>query len=628
MHPFPHRASVLVVAAAFGLAAAAPAHAQLGSLISPGPLAKAHSAIEGAQNCEKCHERGRQVTAAKCLACHAPIAQRIARRTGVHRDVTDDCISCHADHAGVDGQLRPFDTMRFNHAAATGYALAGRHATAAVTCASCHKTRSFLTASRACATCHTDPHKGALGATCETCHLMDASFAAAATRFDHSRTAFALTGAHVTATCAGCHKTRDYKVAHASACVTCHATPHGASVSRTCPTCHTTETWHTRTFDHVRTAFPLVGRHATVACAGCHKQPAAKVKPAAGTCAACHADPHRGGFKADCKACHNENGFLGARFDHLAATGYALADAHAGLACRQCHTSMSAAGTPPADLALDFRGLTRACAGCHADPHKASLGSTCERCHSVKSFAVTAYTHTQSLDLFTGQHARVACSACHQRATAASPPAFAGTSAACASCHRDPHLGQFAADCVTCHSVNAAAFAADRFTHDRAGYALTGRHQTLACASCHTPATTSFPAGAGTTTRYRGVGVTCASCHQDVHLAQLGAACDTCHTTSGFTVMAYTHRKPTPDFFTGRHLKATCAACHRSTTKAFPSGRGTAIDFSVSRTCTACHADPHQGALGLDCARCHKPIPASLASARPIRARAGEGVRP
>ena len=39
----------------------------------------------------ECHEAGRAISAARCLACHQPIADRMARKKGVHRAVTGDC---------------------------------------------------------------------------------------------------------------------------------------------------------------------------------------------------------------------------------------------------------------------------------------------------------------------------------------------------------------------------------------------------------------------------------------------------------------------------------------------------------------------------------------------------------
>jgi hypothetical protein len=599
------------------------AEAQLGSLVSPGPLAKAHAALEGADNCQKCHERGRRVTPEKCLTCHAPIAKRMQEKKGVHRAVTE-CVTCHVDHAGVDGQLRPFDTAAFNHAAVTGFALDRKHAAVAAKCEACHKLRSFLTASAACGSCHADVHKGSLGAACEKCHSTSVAFKDARSSFDHGLTAFPLAGAHKTIDCAKCHAAGGFKVAKFGACLDCHRTPHPATVSSVCTSCHTNDNWKTKKFDHSRTAFPLVGRHAAVDCDGCHKAPATKVKPASATCAACHADAHKGEFKQDCKACHAETGFAGAAFDHERATTshFALADGHARIACRACHKTISAAAVPLAQKAVDFRGLVSgtACASCHADAHAGELGAACESCHSPKTFRVTSFTHPKMPELFAGRHAPLACDACHKPAGpgAAMPAAAAGpggkvlavkfkaTPTACASCHADPHLGQVGADCATCHSVEGAKFAPDLFAHTRSRFVLVGKHQTVECAKCHRSETGTFPAGPGTAVRLKALATDCRSCHADVHLGQVGAACETCHTAETFEVTKYQHRRPAANFFGGGHQKAKCGACHKSVTGAFPAGPGTAVRLSgLATTCQSCHADVHLGQVGTSCETCH-----------------------
>jgi hypothetical protein len=57
----------------------------------------------------------------------------------VHRAVTDDCVSCHPEHAGRDAKIRHFDKASFNHAEETGFAFDGKHAALAKECAKCHK---------------------------------------------------------------------------------------------------------------------------------------------------------------------------------------------------------------------------------------------------------------------------------------------------------------------------------------------------------------------------------------------------------------------------------------------------------------------------------------------------------
>ena len=56
------------------------AYAQLGALVSPGRLSRAHASLEGITNCLSCHSAGRGVAADKCLTCHKPVAERIARQ--------------------------------------------------------------------------------------------------------------------------------------------------------------------------------------------------------------------------------------------------------------------------------------------------------------------------------------------------------------------------------------------------------------------------------------------------------------------------------------------------------------------------------------------------------------------
>jgi hypothetical protein len=593
------------------------AQAQLGALVSPGALTRAHADLEGVTKCQQCHERGRQVSADKCLTCHKPIADRILKKVGVHRDVKGDCVQCHVEHTGLTGELRPFDQSGFKHAAITGFGFDGKHAPLATKCAACHKGRSFVDAKPACATCHKDVHKGELGASCERCHSTKVDFKAATQSFDHSITKFALTGAHQTATCVSCHKTASFTGVKFASCANCHESPHAPqTVSAVCTSCHTTAGWTTKRFDHSTTKFPLIGKHVTASCASCHKVSPTKQKPAAATCATCHADPHKGEFKQDCKACHDEKGFTGAPFDHGRTTTFALVDGHAKVECQSCHTGITRGG-PVAKAAVDFRGAKVTCASCHVDPHKAELGVTCEVCHSPRTFHVTSYTHPKAKELFGGQHASVACEKCHQpaslAATAKAPARmamgaghFTTTPTACASCHRDVHLGQVGTSCETCHTVNGLKFAADRFTHTMTSFALTGAHSKVACAKCHATETAAFPSGPGVAMRLKGIGGACATCHTDVHLGQVSQTCETCHNTDGFAIKKYAHKKPDRAFFAGPHLKADCTGCHKPATQQFPAGRGTAIKFAVGTACVACHEDIHRGAMGPNCRDCHR----------------------
>ncbi len=593
------------------LIVAAPGWAQdIGRLVSPGPLSAAHAKLEGLDSCEKCHEPGKGVSATKCLTCHQPIADRIARKAGVHRDVTDECAVCHAEHAGRDADIRPLDKGDFDHLEETGFALDGRHAAFARDCARCHKTRSFLTLDPACGACHKDSHNGALGAACAACHLTSVPFAEAAAGFDHSRAAFKLEGAHLTVACAKCHPTRQYRGLRFAECSACHQEPHAGKLGPACSSCHTPTGWKTRSMDHTRTGFALVGAHATLPCAKCHVQPATKVKLKHDQCRDCHQDAHLGVFADDCAACHSTTAFAGGTFDHAARTGFALADRHAEIACVACHKQPAPA--PGAPRTVDFRGASKDCATCHKDPHAGALGAACASCHGTRSFGLATFQHPRFPEFFGGSHAAVECSKCHKGAAGADPAqspvssrTYRGLSMECASCHRDAHLGQLGAQCGSCHSVAAASFKQVSFDHSRAEFPLTGKHATIECITCHKTVTADFPAGHGTAVQFKGTSGACITCHKDVHLGQLGDHCSECHRTDTFKLTSHDHRGD-PEFFTGGHATVECRACHRAVETDFPAGHGEAIQFTnLDRQCSTCHEDVHKATLGDDCASCH-----------------------
>lgn len=569
----------------------APAHAgQLASLMSPGPLSKAHKAVDGVANCSRCHETGRKVTTTKCLTCHKPIADRIARRAGVHRTAHVGCVTCHTEHAGEAADLRRLDQAKFDHATATGFPLDGVHKATAANCAACHTRRSFLEASTACATCHTDVHKGTLGTSCERCHSTAAPFKTARSAFDHSAAKFPLTGAHVTAKCESCHKNGSFRGVAFSTCASCHTDPHKSRFGSACTTCHTTERWTTRNVVHARTDFPLAGAHAKVACAACHTSGSMTAPLRSNTCASCHVNVHRESLKEDCQACHIETTFRGAPFDHAQRTRFALDGKHFGLECAKCHTGLSPPTVPLARRVVDYGGASRECVACHGpkDPHKGEFGRACDSCHKTATFDVKAFTHAGTPEFYRGFHDKVTCDQCHVPGRTPLGTGPAHPAPACASCHKDVHLGQVGQLCETCHTVDGAHFKATKFSHAQSTFALTGRHESVDCAQCHHTETRAFPAGHGTAMALKPMDVQCMACHKDPHLGQVDIKCDTCHKTDVFKVPAFTHRG-LEEFFAGIHGKYACVACHKNETAVFPAGRGTAVRYIVGRACVDCH---------------------------------------
>jgi len=163
----------------------------------------------------------------------------------------------------------------------------------------------------------------------------------------------------------------------------------------------------------------------------------------------------------------------------------------------------------------------------------------------------------------------------------------------------NPH-GSFRADCRICHDAEAwtPANVGPDFDHARWGFPLEHAHRDVPCLLCHL--TLEF----STTT-----GTTCADCHEDVHLGELGNECERCHSTRTFVDRGDEVRSHRATRFplTGAHLALDCADCH--------GGDGTSLRFVNTPTeCVACHrADytattnpDHVGAsFPTDCVQCH-----------------------
>ena len=574
--------------------------------ISPGPLSRPHSRLEGATNCSQCHGGRKEPTTQRCLACHREIAWLKEQGRGFHAriDARGACSSCHPDHAGRDFELVQWPggaPERFDHTRGAGYALEQSHA--AAKCTACHTTRlqrspavklappgarvRWAGLERECTSCHTDPHRGSLTGACTRCH--DAGKWKDPPTFDHARTDYPLTGKHADVACAKCHLAPRLRPPVDSAgrpvpvfrpvpfkdCSSCHANAHRESLTGTCSTCHATSSFKTidrASFDHDRTRYPLRGRHVTVACSGCHVGSASgasgATRPAFATCATCHRDPHRGeatigGKAVDCAACHRVEGFETPTFTvaQHRSTAFPLLGRHAAARCASCHAPQGsrAARTIPIHLA------SGKCADCHDDAHGGQLtarpdGGACSACHSVDGWRPTSY--------------------------------------------------------------GVEAHAALRFPLD-------GAHATLSCAACHSarrpglrPLAMSQALGSAQVV-LRPPEATCAECHADPHDWRASNTpappCTACHTTRSFrpTTMDAERHAPTGYALEGAHRAVACVACHRETERPRPASTLIAAPSPVARlrlgsvptACASCHADPHGGRFNMlgsgACDACH-----------------------
>lgn len=557
-----------------------PATMAYAQLLSPGKLSRAHHNLEGLTHCTDCHILGKRgISDQLCLNCHTAIKKRIDEHIGYHSSIDvmgKNCATCHNEHIGVNFKLIQWDTTKFDHRK-TGYALIGRHMK--VACRSCHKP-AFITASdirkglsshkisrttylglsTACNNCHLSDNvhgKQFSGMDCRSCHTpygwKDSL------RFDHAKTGFPLLGKHMSVSCSSCHKKVagpghklmvKYTGLAYQSCTDCHRDVHHGTMGTTCSNCHTVDGWHifkktftSSNFNHSKTGFPLIGKHAKISCSSCHNPsrlprgivihfepstiksafPLTKVKD----CQSCHVDYHRGTFRhiaggTNCENCHTQSSWSPSTFDLIRhnKTAFKLTGAHAAVPCYSCHRS---AGNPAGTL--KFHMPYARCESCHSadNPHGlivvGTQNLTCSDCHTTMNWNKTKKSFSHALTGFalTGRHAIISCTDCHKPVGAGTHKkiVFTGLVKTCRSCHAgdSPHQNQFKTSvigdaCNNCHDTKS--FHLTSFDHSRTRFPLTGAHANLACESCHK---TEIASNGIHFIRYYPLSTKCESCH-------------------------------------------------------------------------------------------------------------------
>ncbi|MCA9518735.1 MAG: hypothetical protein KC635_27560, partial [Myxococcales bacterium] len=608
-----------------------PAHSPAGW-----PLVGKHAGVD----CTDCH--GAAMTAKVSRACNTCHEDAHQGRFGAR------CESCH-DESG----WKHVNTAGFDHSK-TRYPLEGQHRS--VRCEQCHRQggRNVYKgiAFDRCDRCHKPYHPaGELATapsatTCESCHTVQGFDPSTFGLAEHDKARFHLDGSHLAVPCEQCHVRETTKkgglgptplAIGVKVCKDCHADVHKGQFDaqmtggKSCDACHTTTAWKAGdTFDHDKTAFPLRGVHADAACESCHKRPATppgappapiQYKGLPTTCEGCHRDPHLAQFTTapnpkTCTTCHDERTWKQEPFDHAGLAGWPLEGHHAAQTCEACHDSRTlASGVNVVHYRLGYR----ACADCHANPHRAvgakvtgarhpdvpDIGGDCESCHNASDWrqvaaTATAFDHSLTGFPLDGRHKTAACTACHGPGLKTDE-----ARAACESCHTDVHRGENGKSCESCHDARSWRPTDALLRHRKTRFPLVGAHAAADCTACHQ---------LGREETWRSTPTECFACHAglyrrpDIHPnhvdARFSHECDSCHSQYSFTPARLQHDVFFP--LRGSHEAADCFSCHQN-----------GVYGGTPKQCYACHADDYNGAIdpphasyamSRQCESCHNDV--------------------
>lgn len=467
------------------------------------------------EDCEKCHKKfDKAAQSTLCVDCHKQVGKDIAEKRGYH----------------------------------------GR-----------------LEAGKECRECHPD-HKGRNAKIAEFDHAT----------FDHTKTDYPLKGAHQNAKvkCTGCHKAGKKFRDAPTYCNECHKKDdkHKGGLGTDCAKCHVEKDWKTTAFDHDKTRFKLLGKHAEVKCAKCHLD--SKFKNTPSLCNSCHGkdDKHKGRLGPKCESCHTEKDWREVQFDHDKKTKYPLLGKHKEVTCAKCHVDNR------------FKETPTLCNACHKKEdekaHKGKFGPKCESCHTERGWNEILFDHDKTKFPLLGKHrAPLKCVSCH-----AGDLYKDKLPVTCVSCHKKDddkaHKGNFGSKCESCHVEKD--WKAVTFDHDRqTKYPLLGKHKQAKCTSCHKNDLYKVK-----------LQTNCFFCHEqdDKHKGQEGKKCEACHHEQVWTTTEFSHNKMSAFPLLGHHLLVGCKKCH------------TAVTFKdVKSDCWSCHEkdDVHKRKLGTECRACH-----------------------
>ncbi len=473
------------------------------------------------------------------------------------------------------------------------------HAKFEATCEKCHIKFDKKAQSGLCADCHKEVGKDMTdkrgshgrmeaGKECNDCHPDHKGRYALIVplnkeKYDHAKTDFPLNDAHADpkVTCESCHKTGKKYRETPTVCNECHkkGDKHKGMMGSDCERCHTEKNWKDLAFNHSKTAYKLLGRHAEAKCIKCHLDDKYKETPK--TCNACHkqVDQHKGSLGTRCDDCHIERSWKETLFDHDRKSTYPLLFKHKQAKCTGCHAGDK------------YKNTTRLCNSCHQkdDVHKGIFGTKCETCHTEINWTESSFDHDrESTYPLLFKHKRIKCAGCHKGDWVKGK-----LKTDCLSCHRkdDKHKNIFGPKCASCHIERD--WKEIVFDHDKqTRKSLQGKHKQAKCADCHKSGRLNDK-----------LPTLCMDCHEknDKHKGTFGPMCDTCHSEKNWKETYFDHTDQTGYQLVGKHLGPKCVDCHK--VRIYE-------DEHFRKDCIYCHTkqDVHKGKEGKTCETCHNEM--------------------
>lgn len=278
-------------------------------------------------------------------------------------------------------------------------------------------------------------------------------------------------------------------------------------------------------------------------------------------------------------------------FDTLVMPGK-ISEAHAKIEkeCKKCHLPFKR--TEQSGLCMDCHKDTAKDVKTKRGFHGVSPdvnGKECKSCHAehkgreakIAVFDQKKFNHSHTGFAVDNAHAKIECDSCHK-----SGKKFREVTSTCVSCHNkdDKHKNSLGEKCEACH--NDVSWKEAKFDHSKTRFALTGKHNTAKCDTCHA------------NNRYKDTPRTCLACHKkdDTHKGRYGQKCETCHNATDWKNQ-FNHEKQGHYALLGKHATAKCETCHKAPL----------YTEKLGTKCMSCHKadDVHKGSLGDKCEKCH-----------------------